>query len=95
MLGRASMSDLHSGGRRISRVRLLLFERDGDRCGRCSRPIDMTLSGFAMLGPTIGHRDPASRGGSDYLDNLQLEHRRCNLSAGARITPPRAVIARP
>lgn len=81
-----------TGGRRIRRTRLLLAERDGTGCGRCGQPIDLSLSGAVPLGPTIGHRSPASRGGSDYLDNLQLEHRRCNLAAGARIDPPRAAM---
>ena len=83
------------GGRRIARTRMLLLERDGDRCGRCGQRIDMTLSGLLPNGPTIGHRYPASKGGSDYLEDLQLEHRRCNLSAGARITPPPAAVVRP
>jgi hypothetical protein len=46
-------------------------------------------------GPNIGHIQPAARAGSDHLANLGLEHRRCNIAAGARLDPPRAVIARP
>lgn len=86
---------ISKGGRRIRRTLLMIVERDGDRCARCNGRVNIALSGATPMGPTIGHRDPASRGGSDYLDNLQLEHRRCNLAAGARITPPRASVVTP
>jgi len=43
----------------------------------------------------VGHIVAASRGGSDELGNLGLEHNRCNLAAGDRDEQPRAVIASP
>lgn len=55
----------------------------------------MTLSGMDANGPNLGHIIAANAGGSDSLDNLGLEHRRCNLAAGERRTPPRATLATP
>lgn len=86
---------LARGGRRIGLTVRLLRARDGDTCRRCGEAIDFDLSGLHALGPTLGHVTPAARGGSDELRNLGLEHRRCNLAAGARRDPPRAWIAKP
>lgn len=86
---------LARGGHRVAQTRRALLERDGNACRRCGLPIDMTLSGLHPDGPTLGHIDPAARRGTDDLGNLGLEHRRCNLAAGARVDPPRAKIARP
>lgn len=82
-------------GAAVARTIRLLVERDGTSCGRCGGIVDVGLTGMVPAGPTIGHRVPGSRGGSDALGNLQLEHRRCNLAGGNRLTPPRATIARP
>lgn len=89
------MSTLHTGGRRVGLTVRLLRARDGDACRRCGEAIDFDLSGLLPLGPTLGHVVPAAAGGSDELRNLGLEHRRCNLAAGARRDPPRAWIAKP
>lgn len=86
---------LARGGFRIGTTRRVLLERDGNACGRCGLTIDVGLDGMAPDGPTIGHIVPAAEGGTDDLANLRLEHRRCNLAAGARPIPPRALIARP
>jgi 5-methylcytosine-specific restriction endonuclease McrA len=86
---------LARGGQRMRDARRLVLERDGNRCRRCRAPIDMSLSGLEPDGPTLGHIIPAARGGDDSLGNLGLEHRRCNLAAGARLDPPRALIAAP
>ena len=86
---------LRQGGRRIAKVRGYLFVRDGSRCGRCGGVIDMRLSGLQADGPTLGHIVPLSSGGTDDLDNLRLEHRRCNLSAGKRLVRAVANIVRP
>jgi 5-methylcytosine-specific restriction endonuclease McrA len=55
-------------------------------CGRCGRPIDKSLPWQHPGAATAGHIIPLSRGGAP-LDrrNGQPEHRRCNLSAGARM----------
>jgi 5-methylcytosine-specific restriction endonuclease McrA len=55
----------------------------------------MYLGGMHPDGPTLGHIIPAAQGGTDEDANLGLEHRRCNLAAGPRPTPPRALIAHP
>ena len=89
------MSDLHRGGARIRATVRLVLERDGNRCRRCGEPIDMAIGGLAPEGPTLGHVLPYSKGGTDDLANLGLEHRRCNLAAGARLIPPRALLATP
>lgn len=86
---------LHAGGARIGSLRSLIAERDGTICRRCGSPIDMLLSGLHPDGPTIGHIVSRRDGGTDDPRNLGLEHRRCNLAAGARPDPPRALIARP
>lgn len=89
------MTDLHAGGQLLRSTRARLIARHGAVCGRCRGSIDLTLSGLHPLGLTVGHIIPLSRGGTDADDNLQPEHRRCNLVGGARLTPPRATIARP
>lgn len=86
---------LARGGAIVKRTISLLRARDGDSCGRCSAAIDFGASGLDPEGPTIGHIVPASKGGTDAVWNLRLEHRKCNLAAGDRETPPRARIARP
>lgn len=89
------MNRLHRGGARVRSTVGLVLDRDGNRCRRCRQPIDMTLGGMQPDGPTLGHVVPMAKGGGDELGNLGLEHRRCNLAAGARSDPPRALIARP
>ena len=94
------MSKLHFGGHalRIARIRLL---RDAQQrgafayCARCGNVIDTTLSGLHPDGATVGHILPVSRGGDDSYENLALEHRRCNLAGGNRVTPPTANIIEP
>ena len=86
---------LHRGGARIRATVRLILNRDGIRCRRCRLPIDMALGGMHPDGPTLGHILPMARGGGDDLGNLGLEHRRCNLAAGARADPPRAWLASP
>jgi len=91
---------LARGGRVVADTVRFLLTRDGNRCRRCSRPIDMWRSGLDPDGPTIGHIIPAAAGGTDARENLALEHRRCNLAAGAGDRPPAAalppaLIARP
>ena len=94
------MTKLHFGGWRLrqARVRLLRYWSMRGRmpeCARCGHVIDPTLSGLHPDGATVGHVLPVSRGGDDSYENLQLEHRRCNLAAGARVAPPAATIAEP
>lgn len=91
---------MRKGARRITgrRNRLLaygLWERDGGLCRRCALPIDPSLHGYLPGALTIGHVIPLSQGGTDDPRNLAPEHRRCNLSAGARPDRPTANVVRP
>jgi len=76
-------------------MRAEVIARLGNVCRRCGQAIDLTLPGVHPDGLTLGHIIPAAQGGGDELGNLGPEHRRCNLAAGARADPPRAVIAIP
>jgi 5-methylcytosine-specific restriction endonuclease McrA len=94
------MSKLHFGGHalRIARHRLLREWSLQGRypwCHRCGGYIDPTLSGLHPDGATVGHLIPVSRGGDDSYENLALEHRRCNLAGGNRVTPPAATVVEP
>jgi len=93
-------SRIHAGGHalRIARTRLLREWRLAQQtpyCWRCGAMIDVHLSGLHPNGATVGHITPVSAGGTDAYDNLALEHRRCNLGAGARVAPPRASVVEP
>lgn len=64
-----------------------LVDRDGDRCGICNRPVDITLkSGTrgSRRGPSVDHIVPRSLGGTDDLSNLRLAHWGCNQKRGNR-----------
>ena len=94
------MSKLHFGGWRLRQARIRLLREwrlnyQVPQCWRCGAPIDVTLSGLHPEGATVGHVVPVSRGGDDSYENLALEHRRCNLAAGARVAPPRASVVQP
>ena len=65
-----------------NRVFLPLFTRDGGRCGVCGRPVSMEMDDSH-----VDHIVPASRGGTDDIDNLQLAHRICNERKGDRWVP--------
>jgi 5-methylcytosine-specific restriction endonuclease McrA len=95
-------SSLHSGGQRLRAARALVLRRDGPVCWRCGGWIDVRLSGLHPDGLTLGHKVPAGAGGTDHLDNLGPEHRRCNLTGyavpdpvGDPVAAEVATIARP
>jgi 5-methylcytosine-specific restriction endonuclease McrA len=69
--------DLRTSDARRRRARAFLLIRDGRECGRCHEPIALTET------PSIGHVLARANGGADSLDNLRLEHLRCNVNAGA------------
>lgn len=55
-----------------------IYERDGDLCGICGTlviPAERSLD----------HIVPIARGGAHTYANLQLAHRRCNYSKGAKL----------
>lgn len=88
-------SRIHRGGRETERIRGFLVARDGPVCARCRGVLNLELSGLEPWGPTVGHVIPVSRGGTDDLANLRLEHRKCNLAASDRSDPPMAAIVSP
>lgn len=51
-----------------------LRDRDGNACGICGVNLARKV--------TVDHRVPASKGGSNNLDNLQLSHLICNREKG-------------
>ena len=63
-----------------------IFERDGWICQLCGDPIDPALDRRALLGATIDHTVPLSRGGADTRANVKTAHNRCNRQKSARIT---------
>src|SRR5687768_10379368 len=59
--------------------------RANGRCKLCGGRVSLTRHHRHQLSPTIDHRIPMSKGGSDYRENLQLAHRRCNSRKGDRV----------
>ncbi len=78
------------GGRKVAKLRALVYSTYPHICRVCTQPIDATLDPRHPLGPSVGHVTPRSRGGTDDLTNLRPEHLECNVGLGARPTPGRA-----
>lgn len=62
-----------------------LAERDGDRCGICSRRVDMALAYPDMGSPSVDHTLPLAAGGENVPENCALAHLGCNIKKGARV----------
>lgn len=66
-------------------------ERDGDKCGLCSKVMRFDLTtgprGKSDRGATIDHIVPRSLDGLNDLANLQLAHWSCNRSKSNRGAP--------
>ena len=62
-----------------------ILSRDGNRCGLCGQPVDLTLAYPHPLSRSVDHIVPLSRGGEHEASNCQLAHLRCNLSKGAKV----------
>lgn len=64
-----------------------LAQRDGNDCGICHQPVDMTLTRRAggLDCPSVDHIMPRSRGGTHDPENLQLAHLRCNMLKNDRV----------
>lgn len=62
-----------------------LAERDGDRCGICSRRVDMALAYPDMGSPPVDHTLPLAAGGENVPENCALAHLGCNIKKGARV----------
>jgi hypothetical protein len=59
-------------------LKKFLWDRDGGCCKLCGES-------FTFEQATIDHAVPTKRGGQDEMSNLQLAHRLCNISKGARM----------
>jgi 5-methylcytosine-specific restriction endonuclease McrA len=65
----------------ISRAEIA--QRDGWRCGICSKKVRPDLEHPDPYCASIDHVLPLARGGDNSPANLQLAHLRCNLSKKA------------
>jgi Restriction endonuclease len=61
-----------------------IAERDRYRCQLCRRKVNMQLKSPHPRSPSIDHVIPIVEGGGDVRANVQLAHRGCNSSKGAR-----------
>ncbi|WP_376771156.1 HNH endonuclease [Rhizomonospora bruguierae] len=63
-----------------------LATRDGTDCSICGAAIDMELRRTdSLMCPSVDHRIPRSRGGTDEPENLALAHLICNIRKSNRI----------
>lgn len=58
---------------------LEIFDRDGWRCGICSKRIDPTFAYPDQRSVSLDHVVPLARGGSHTKANVQAAHLQCNL----------------
>lgn len=81
--GRAKRNAAKTARRNDKRLLTIvrIIERDGTRCALCGFPCQ--IDGDDPT--TIDHTVPISKGGSNDLPNLQLAHRSCNISKGAKL----------
>lgn len=56
-----------------------VFERDKWRCQLCGEMTDRSQSPPEPLAPTIDHKVPYSKGGTNASENLQCAHYICNI----------------
>lgn len=69
-----------------------IAERDGFKCGICSRKVDMRLAWPDQNCASIDHVLPLVHGGEDVRANVQVAHWICNVRKGARGTDQLALI---
>lgn len=62
-----------------------LYERDGDACGICDKPVDMRLAYPDPMSPSVDHVIPLAAGGPNTPENCALSHFRCNTHKRARV----------
>ncbi len=55
-----------------------LAARDGTDCALCGEAVDMSAGPTDPARPSVDHKWPRSRGGTDDPENLQLAHLDCN-----------------
>lgn len=63
----------------------VVFERDNWTCQLCGEPVDPSMHGWNRMGATLDHIVPLAAGGLHCYANIQLAHRSCNSSKGARL----------
>jgi len=73
------------------KLRRWVIDHSDGICGICGRDVDKTLNGRHPWGPTVDHRVPRARGGTDDLDNLVIAHLRCNAAKKDRLRARRRV----
>jgi hypothetical protein len=59
-----------------------IYERDGWRCGICTKKIRQTLRYPHPMSPSIDHVIPLAHGGDDTAVNKRAAHLHCNTSRG-------------
>lgn len=65
--------------------RLRIYERDGWRCGICTKQIDQELKHPHPMAVSLDHIVPISRGGGHLKTNVQASHWQCNIDKGANL----------
>ena len=63
----------------VKKHRKALLNQEDPRCGICGQPITHPKTA------TIDHIIPLAKGGTNYRDNTQLAHARCNRKKGSNI----------
>lgn len=69
----------HCSRRNMTSYVAPLLARDGNTCGICGEPIDMSLAHPDGLSVSVDHIFPRAKGGSHDMENLQLAHLTCNI----------------
>ena len=83
---KGSLAPVKVHGRRKSKATYAaLFERDGDACFFCGKPLDGDL--------TVEHLVAVAHGGPSHVSNLFLAHAACNAEAGHMSAPEKIAMA--
>lgn len=62
---------------------LLVYERDGWRCGICGKPVNSDLAFPHPYSASLDHIQPLAQGGAHTYSNVQCSHFICNSRKGA------------
>lgn len=81
-------SNMRARGARVRQTGLYadrdVFIRDNWTCHLCGEAIDADLPRTDLMGATIDHVVPLSRGGDDSLENVKAAHFSCNVRKGSK-----------